>query len=543
MSLSRPAGDGKITALYCRLSRDDELQGDSNSIVHQKEILRKYAGDHGFLRTQFFVDDGISGTTFNRPGFQAMLAEVEAGNVATVIVKDMSRFGRDYLKVGYYTEVYFDDMGVRFIAINDGVDNTIAVDNDFTPFRNIINEWMAKDTSKKCRAVLRAKGQAGRYRSPSRPSYGYKQSDVDKEEIVIDEETAPIVREIFKLCAGGVGMTNICNILNDRGVMTPTAYYKLTHPECPQDGAATIWSEVTVSDILKNVAYIGTLITNKWSTKSYKDGRKVKRPQEEWCVFENRHEAIIDKETFELVQRIREGRRKKTNMGSTGVLSGILRCSDCGNKLHMKRQAASPREYYVCAKYRGESRQNVCTTHSVRRDIIEQLVLSDIRRVVGFVMSHEKSFVEAVQRASRSGAEREIKKAKTDLAKAESRIKTLDSIIKRIYEDNISGKLSDQRFATMLTDYENEQTELRSRAEALQIAIAEADNEKSNTDRFIKLVKAHTEIRELTFELVREFIERIEVGQAYKNESGQRVQEIRIIYNFIGEIPEDAKEE
>jgi len=541
MQKIRQTDDGKITALYCRLSRDDELQGDSNSIVHQKEILSKYAREHSFLRPQFFVDDGISGTTFNRPGFQSMLAQVEAGQVSTVIVKDMSRFGRDYLKVGYYTEVYFDDMGVRFIAINDNVDNSVATDNDFTPFRNIINEWMAKDTSKKCRAVLRAKGQAGKYRAPSRPSYGYKQSETNKEEIIIDEETAPIVREIFKLCAGGMGTTHICNVLNDRGVMTPTAYYKLTHPECPQDGAALLWSEVTISDILKNVAYIGTLITNQWSTKSYKDGRKIKRPEEEWCIFENRHEPIIDKETFDLVQKIRSGRRKKTNMGSTGVLSGILYCGDCDSKLHMKRRIDSPREYYICSKYRGESRLNSCTTHSVRRDILEQLVLRDMKRVFDCVTGNEKAFAERIRRASRTEAERDLKKNKADSAKAENRISALDVIIRRIYEDNISGKLSDARFGSMLADYEAEQAELRIQVETLRTAITEADNDKQNTDRFIQMVKAHTEIEELTFELVREFIEKIVVGQAEKVD-GQKKQDIRIIYNFIGVFPEECPE-
>ena len=334
----------EITALYCRLSQDDKQEGDSNSIINQKKILKKYALDRGYTNIQFYIDDGVSGTTFNRAGFQSMIADVEAGKVKRVIVKDMSRLGRDYLQVGMYTEIFFPEHDVHFIAVNDGVDSN-QEDNEFTPFRNIINEWYAKDTSKKIRAVKRSKGMAGEHIG-SHPPYGYMKNPENKKEWIIDEEAAEVVREIFRLCVGGYGPTRIAHILTERKILCPT-YYALEKGGKPRTALPAdkyTWNGPVVAKILDRMDYLGHTVNFKTHVKSYKVHKTIYNSPDQWKVFEGTHEAIIDKETFEIVQKIRAGKRRPTRMGEMPMFSGLLYCADCGRKLSFHRKADEPAE-------------------------------------------------------------------------------------------------------------------------------------------------------------------------------------------------------
>ena len=424
--------EAKITALYCRLSRDDELAGDSNSIVNQKVILKKYAEDNGFLNIEFYVDDGVSGTTFDRPDFNRMIADVESGRIGTIIIKDMSRFGRDYLKVGYYTEIMFPEADVRFIAINNGIDSANQADSDFTPFLNIINEWYAKDTSKKIRAVFKSKGQSGKPLCTN-PPYGYIKAPEDKLHWIIDEKAAEVVRDIFRLCMAGFGPTQIAKQLENRCIDTPTVHLRkmgINTPARPPENPYA-WSARTVADILAKMEYLGHTVNFKTSKKSYKSKVKILNNPEDWLVFKNTHEAIIDEGTKELAKELRQ----------------------------------SQKEY-------------------------EQ---------------------------------------------AQTRIADIDKIIRKLYEDNVMGKIPEERFYKMSAEYEAEQKVLEERITKLKHTIDTANEQSLNTDRFLALVKKYTEITELDAEIIREFIDKIIVFKAEKVD-GRRTQRIQIFYNCIGAI-------
>ena len=525
----------KITALYCRLSRDDELQGDSNSIINQKAMLQKYADDNGFGNTEFFVDDGFSGTNFDRPDWQRLIALAEDGKVATVIVKDMSRLGRDYLKVGYYTEVFFPGVDIRFIAINNGVDSANQQDSDFTPFLNIINEWYAKDTSKKIRAVFKAKGESGKPLCTN-PPYGYLKNPEDKHQWIVDEVAADVVRKIFHLCIEGYGPTQIAKILADEKIPVPTAHLHSlginTPARVPDDIYA--WQARSVADILQKHEYLGHTVNFKTYKKSYKSKKKMWNDPSEWQIFENTHEAIIDEETFRIVQRIRDGKRKVTRMGEMPILSGMLFCADCGKKLYQVRGASlKQKEYMVCSTYRKV--KGGCSSHQIQNEVIESLLLDGIRSITAFAREHEAEFVELVTKKCRADVDKTLRESKRELEQSQARIKKLDEIIQRLYEDNIEGKISDERFAKMSKNYEAEQITLESRASELK-AIMNTEKENSlNADRFLKLVRKHTDIKELTAEILREFVEKVYVYQSERI-NGKKVQRIKIIYNCIGDF-------
>ena len=528
----------KITALYCRLSRDDELQGDSNSILNQKAILQKYADDNGFSNTMFFVDDGYSGTNFDRPDWQRLISMVEDGRIGTVIVKDMSRLGRDYLKVGYYTEVVLPGADVRFIAINNGVDSANQQDSDFTPFLNIINEWYAKDTSKKIRAVFKAKGQSGKPLCTN-PPYGYVKDPEEKSRWIIDPEAAEVVREIFSLCVKGYGPTQIAKELTRRGIENPVAHARkqgLTLPAKTLDGDPCTWHDSTVARLLTRIEYIGHTANFKTYRKSYKNKKQMHNDRSEWQIFENTHEAIIDQETFDIVQKIRDGRRRLTPMGEMPILSGMLFCADCGAKLYQVRGRGweHSKEYFVCATYRKQ--KGKCSSHQIRNVVIEQLLLEDIRRVTAYARDYEDEFVRLVTQKSRQETERNLRESKKELEAAKARVTKLDGIIQRLYEDNIVGKVSDERFAKLTATYEAEQRELERRIAELQSFMANAKNESLGIDTFLSMVRRYTDIKELDAELIRVFVEKILVYKAEKVD-GHRVQRIKIIYNGIGEIP------
>ena len=531
--------DTRFTALYCRLSRDDELQGDSNSIKNQKLILQKYADDNGFRNTRFFVDDGYSGTTFDRPDFQRMIAEMDAGRIGTVIVKDMSRLGRDYLKVGFYTEVAFPEADVRFIAINNGVDSANQQESDLTPFINIFNEFYAKDTSKKIRAVFKAKGQSGKPLCTN-PPYGYKKDPDDKTRWIVDDEAAAVVKEIFHLCMSGYGPTQIAKELRKRRIETPAEYGKRVGVNVPsaklrENDDPCRWTTSTVVHILERREYTGCTVNFKTYKKSYKSKKQVKNDPSEWAIFEGMHEAIIEPEVYDTVQKIRDGRRRQTPMGEMPALSGMVYCADCGHKLYQVRGRCLPQsEYMVCATYRKKGK-SVCPSHQIRNSVIEQLLLEDLQRVTAYARNHEDEFLRLVTRNSEKALDRELRDCRKEYEQSKARIAKLDTLIQRIYEDNVEGKISDDRFAKLSGNYETEQAQLQSRVEELQRFLDDAKEKSLNADHFLALVRKYTDIRELDAEIIREFVERINVFQAEKVD-GHRQQRIQIIYNCIGAV-------
>ena len=551
MQLSRQPDIGKITALYERLSKDDEAEGDSNSIIHQKEILESYAKKNGFGNIRHFIDDGISGTLFRRPGLDALLDEVRAGRVATVIIKDQSRIGRDVLEVGLLKRT-FDEFNVRLIAANDNLDTANGFDI-MSIFRDVFNEWFVADTSKKIRSVMLAKAQSGKHHNSLAP-YGYKPSKDDKFVWDIDEPAAEIVREVFQMCVNGMGPTYIAKALRTRNLDRSEVYTRkrdgkpLPSYKTPNNH----WCASNIVKMLENKEYIGIAVTNRIMIKSYKDKTRIHRPVEEWTMFEDAHPAIIDKELFDIVQRIREGRRRITKLGDMGVLNGRLYCEDCGGKLHIKRRGNGPKAqytYYICHRSRSYSEgSGDCTPHAIRREIVEQLVLSDLQRVFALAKNREAHFVELVAKQSRKDAEKNVRKSKMEYAKAESRVRQLDDIIAQIYEDKVSGELSAERFAKMLDKYEQEQTGLLQKMNEIRPILEQADEEMQSTDRFLRLVKAHTEIETLTAEVVNEFIERIEVGETvlvaprrFSHWKDEKRQDIKIIYNYIGVVPQEGE--
>ena len=525
----------EITALYCRLSQDDKQEGDSNSIINQKKILKKYALDRGYTNIQFYIDDGVSGTTFNRAGFQSMIADVEAGKVKRVIVKDMSRLGRDYLQVGMYTEIFFPEHDVHFIAVNDGVDSN-QEDNEFTPFRNIINEWYAKDTSKKIRAVKRSKGMAGEHIG-SHPPYGYMKNPENKKEWIIDEEAAEVVREIFRLCVGGYGPTRIAHILTERKILCPT-YYALEKGGKPRTALPAdkyTWNGPVVAKILDRMDYLGHTVNFKTHVKSYKVHKTIYNSPDQWKVFEGTHEAIIDKETFEIVQKIRAGKRRPTRMGEMPMFSGLLYCADCGRKLSFHRKADEPAEkhHYLCENYRSNTAN--CTMHYIRNVVVERIVLENLKEVIQYVSNYEDEFVQMTMDSDMRQRNRELAQKKKRLAEIQKRIGELDTIFQRIYEDNIIGKLSDERFMKMSKGYEDEQHTLQTEANEIQSELQQEEKKSVDVKRFLAIVKKYTDLTELTPEILREFIDKIIVHAPDKS-SGRRLQEIEIIYNHIGEF-------
>ena len=525
----------EITALYCRLSQDDKQEGDSNSIINQKKILKKYALDRGYTNIQFYIDDGVSGTTFNRAGFQSMIADVEAGKVKRVIVKDMSRLGRDYLQVGMYTEIFFPEHDVHFIAVNDGVDSN-QEDNEFTPFRNIINEGYAKDTSKKIRAVKRSKGMAGEHIG-SHPPYGYMKNPENKKEWIIDEEAAEVVREIFRLCVGGYGPTRIAHILTERKILCPT-YYALEKGGKPRTALPAdkyTWNGPVVAKILDRMDYLGHTVNFKTHVKSYKVHKTIYNSPDQWKVFEGTHEAIIDKETFEIVQKIRAGKRRPTRMGEMPMFSGLLYCADCGRKLSFHRKADEPAEkhHYLCENYRSNTAN--CTMHYIRNVVVERIVLENLKEVIQYVSNYEDEFVQMIMDSDMRQRNRELAQKKKRLAEIQKRIGELDTIFQRIYEDNIIGKLSDERFMKMSKGYEDEQHTLQTEANEIQSELQQEEKKSVDVKRFLAIVKKYTDLTELTPEILREFIDKIIVHAPDKS-SGRRLQEIEIIYNHIGEF-------
>ena len=535
---SSAIADSKITALYCRLSRDDELQGESNSIINQKAILQKYADDNGFRNTMFFVDDGYSGTTFNRPDWQRLNSLIDEGRIGTIIVKDMSRLGRDYLQVGMYTEMVFPNADIRFIAINNGVDSENQVENDMTPFINIFNEFYAKDTSKKIRAVFKAKGNAGKPLCTN-PPYGYLKDPQDKNHWIIDEDAAPVVKDIFAMCMAGRGPSQIASELERRGIPTPSEHYAAIGVSCSahiseQKGH---WAQRTVSDILTRREYLGCIVNFKTHKKSFKCKKTVENDPSEWAIFEDSHEAIIDREIFDIVQRIRDGRRRQTPMGEMPALSGMLFCADCGAKLYQVRTRGwtHEQELFVCATYRKI--KGGCTSHQIHNVQVEEILLRELRRITVFAREHEDEFVALVMKQNEKELNRQLRDNRRELEQAKARISKLDTIVQKLYEDNLDGKISDERFTRMSGSYDDEQRQLEIRVAQLQEFIEKAREKSLNVDSFLTIVRKYTEVKELTPEIIRSFVEKIEVFQPEKVPGTRtKKQTVCIHWNFIGAV-------
>lgn len=535
--MSKQLNSIKITALYERLSRDDELQGESNSITNQKHFLEDYARKNGFSNIRHFTDDGVSGTTFDREGFQSMIAEVEAGNVAVIIVKDMSRFGRDYLKVGFYTEVMFKEKGVRFIAINNGIDSSNQQDSDFTPFLNIMNEWYARDSSRKIQAIFKARMQEGKRVSPSVP-YGYRRDPDDKQHLIVDPEPAAVVRRIFKLVLEGKGITQIADILYADKVLIPSAYAEKYYPENNHSKGfhdPIRWTGQAVSYILEKREYMGHTVLGKTISESYKTKKRRKATEDELMIFENTHEAIIDEETWHNAQRLIDTKRRPKKNGAPPCrLSGLLYCSDCGSKL--SRRYNSRNQYdadnaYCCSGYRQYTRN--CTMHYIRVSVVEKLILETIREVSAYALSNEKEFVQKVREASDVQQEATIKEYRRRLGKARRRHEELDDLVKKLYESFATGKIPEKHFDRLLSGYDTEQTVLEEEMKELQTGIDRYGADSVRADRFLELVKRYTDFSELTTPMLNEFIEKVVVHEADKS-TGDRVQKVDIHLNFIG---------
>lgn len=528
-----------ITALYARLSQEDALDGDSNSIVNQKKILLKYAKDNGFPNPMFFIDDGVSGVTFDRPGWNEMISLVEMGKVKTVIVKDMSRMGRDYLKVGYYTESFFAEKDVRYIAINDGVDSTTG-ENGFTPFRNLFNDFYARDTSKKIRAVMKAKGNSGEHLCVN-PPFGYKKDPTDKKKWVVDEKAAGVVKRIFDLCVAGKGPMQIAKELTADKVLTVKAYYAKQKgkplPENPYK-----WSPKSIAGILERPEYTGCTVNFKTYSKSHKLKKRLHNGPENHRIFPNTQPAIIHEKAWERVQELRANKPRPAKTGKRGLFSGLLYCADCGEKLYFcTTNSFSPnQDHYVCSNYKSNT--GTCSAHFIREETLKKFVLQRIFDVTALFFDDVSCFLETVQKQRFEEMEKEVRRQKQDMAQAEKRIAELDRIFKRIYEDDISGTISHERFLKLSAEYEAEQRELTEEAKGWREMVTTYEQDKADFQSFAAIVRKYVGITELTPTIVNEFVKKI-IVHAPDKFSGHRRQKIQLVWNFIGEVnlPNDSQ--
>lgn len=527
----------KITALYCRLSQDDGRDGESNSISNQKAILSQYAKENGYLHPEFFVDDGISGTTFDRPGFRRMQQMAENGEIGTIIVKDLSRFGRETIEMGRLTQVVYPSLGITFIAIQENVNTITGTGLEMMPFYNIFNEWYAEQTSKKIKAVWKSKAENGERVSAAVP-FGYMKSSDNPKQWIVDEPAAKIVRYIFELCFAGLGPMKIARRLEDEQIMCPTEHYyrkgiKASNPR-PQN--PYIWDQTTVRHILENRQYTGCTVNFKSTFVSFKVKKKVHIPEEEWQIIPNTQEAIIDDDTFERVQELRKHRRRNTATGKTSMFSGLLYCADCGSKLYYcaSKSIKDGQEFYRCSQYK-ENRGS-CTIHFIRDSVLKQLVLDTIRKVAKYVQEFEPVFLYLFAEQNTLGREKVIRNMRQNIEKAKTRIKELDMLIERIYEDNVLGKISDERFLRMSANYESEQKELLAIVESDEQTVKKAEQEKVDLKVFLDTIRKCTDLKELTSTIVNTLIKRIDVHNSVKDDNGVKHVPIDISFTAVGII-------
>jgi len=535
------AKDNRITALYERLSRDDEMQGESNSITNQKKYLEDYAVQHGFGNIQHFSDDGYSGTNFNRPAFNSLLTEIEAGRVGTVIVKDMSRFGRNYLQVGFYTEMMFPKKNVRFIAANNGVDSANPADNDFTPFLNIMNEWYAKDTSKKIKAVFKAKMRDGKRVSGAVP-YGYYRKPEDKQTLYVDEASASVVRRIFQLACDGMGATAIADTLSEDKILIPSAYARQNHPEdcqCTNYHDPYTWNATTVGYILNRREYLGHAVLGKTTRDNFKTKRKRIANEDELLVFYNTHEAIIDQETYDKAQRMRKRVSPRRNSEKPAHrLSGLLYCADCGSRLaYINSKPKDGKIYdsnqaFRCSRY--HNKYHSCTGHYIKASTIEMLIYQATKRVSQYVLKDEKEFVEQLKAQYELQCEKDNTDDKIELLEAKRRMMDLADLIKGLYENFTLGRLPERQFNRLMTEYDTEQSSLEQRISELETATERISTKAVQIDKFVRLVKKYRDFEELTTPMLNDFIEKVVIHEAEGGRTKDRTQQVDIYFNFIG---------
>ncbi len=523
----------KITALYCRLSRDDELAGESNSIKNQKLILSKYAEDNKFQNIKFFVDDGYSGTTFTRPAFMEMMELAESGKIGTIIVKDHSRLGRNRLVVGQLLEEDFVRLNIRYIAIMDNIDSSKGL-NDFLPIQDWFNEMHAKNTSQKVRAVLKNKGESGISLANNVP-YGYKKDENDKTKWLVDEQSAEVVKEIFNLFIQGHGTCEIAKILMERKILTPSEYSASITTNSNNQEYQYKWCGTTVAGILDRQEYIGDTVNFKCTTRSYKDKTKVRLPSEDRKVFKNTHEPIIDEYTWNIAKQLRNNRKKPTRSGKKSIFSGLLFCYDCGKKMYFQSPVTDmkAKDHYRCSSYKHDT--SLCTSHYISDEVLQVIVLENIQRVISYVKSYEDLFIQEQLAKSTQDALKHISKNKKELEQAKKRVIEIDNLFMHIYEDNISGKITDDRFRNLSFNYDKEQQELKIKIEQLSKDIENTEKKDTDLTQFISNVKKYTEITDLTPEILNELIEKILIHQSEKID-GKKVQEIDIYYRGVGII-------
>ena len=554
-------GNGKITALYERLSRDDDLTGDSNSIINQKKMLEDYAKANGFTNCVHFTDDGWSGGSFDRPSWKRMIEGIGKGEIAAVLVKDLSRVGRDYLQVGFYTEVMFREKGVRFVAITNGVDSDKRESSEFAPFLNIMNEWYIRDCSRKITSVLRARGMSGKHTS-NHCIYGYKKDPNDKDHWIIDEEAAEVVRRIYRMAIEGKGPYEIARILATEKVERPSYYLAQrgmgNHQSNYNAADPYTWRGGTVADILSKQEYMGHTVNFRTYKESYKDKRVKMTPKEDLVIFENTQEAIIDKETWERVQTLRKTIRRTDSIGKANPLTGLMFCADCGAKMYNHRGKAGnacdwagrpngkkrpDRDEYNCSRYDlgNQHYDKYCTTHLIRTAVVNELLLEAIKGVCDYALSSEAEFMAQVCSASEDRQEKAARSIRQRKQRNEKRTDELTRLIRKLYEDNVSGRLSDTLFEQMLSDFEAELSDLTEIISQDQQELERISRETINAEKFLSLVRKYTDFSELTPAMINEFVEKILVHQA-QGKGASRTQEIEIFFNFVGKVDIPHKE-
>ncbi len=559
MSVKQTVGQEseKITALYERLSRDDDQTGDSNSIVNQKKYLESYAEQRGYTNCQHYTDDGWSGGNFDRPSWKQLIADIEAGKIAHVLVKDMSRIGRDYLQTGFYTEVFFRQHGVHFAAIANSVDSDDQNSGEFAPFLNIMNEWYLRDLSRKQRTAIRVKGESGKP-TTNCAIYGYKKAPGDKYSWYIDEEAAAVVRRIFRLTIEGFGPYEIARILYEDKIETPAVYFAKrgigiwkSKEDFPNPYN---WSGYIVGQILFKPEYMGDTVNFRSHKASYKDKNSIQNPKEDWLIFENTHEAIVDRETWELAQKLRKTPKRIDTIGEANPLTGLLYCADCGEKMYNHRSRGNrskgkyPSDFFDCSSYTlaHQKRSSACCGHYITTKALRILILDTIRTVSTFAISNQDEFMEKVRAASQIRQAETAKDAKRKLNKDRKRIDELDTIIKKLYESFAIGRITEERFDSLLAEYEAEQKTLRTSVMEAEAQLSSFEEDTARVDQFLALAKKYTDFSELTTPMINEFIEKI-IVHAPERIDGDRVQEVEIHLRFIGRfelpVPELTAEE
>jgi DNA invertase Pin-like site-specific DNA recombinase len=548
----KQSNQSKTAALYSRLSRDDEMQGESNSITNQKKILEDFAAKNGYARFVHFSDDGVSGTTFERRGFQAMIAEIEAGTIGAVICKDMSRLGRDYLQVGFYTEIFFRQKGVRFIAVSNNIDSESGEGNEFAPFLNIMAEWYARDTSRKVKAVYQSKGNNGK-RLTNSCIYGYLKDPNDKNEWIVDPVAAEVVRRIFALSVEGKGPYQIAKILEADGIETPGVYLGKMGLGTQRNRVAKFpcrWAGSQIVSMLCKPEYLGHTVNFRYSKPSYKDKYRIKNPQEDWVIFENTHEAIVDPETWQTAQKCRTVKRRTDTTGEANPLTGILYCADCGHRLFNHRRDAYERQSYYTGKMMKFGARNdykcplsggngpyseSCTTHFITSNTANTLILEAIQRTTAFARENEAEFIKLLREASAVKQADTAKAHRRQIIKNEKRIAELNSLFRKTYEDYGAARLTEKRFELLSAGYESEQTELEKQTAEIKAQLTEFESDSVKADKFLELTKRYTDFSELTPAMLHEFVEKVIVHEGDRT-SGTRQQRVDIYLNYIGQF-------